>query len=191
MQLILASANEGKVKEIQSILSDRFKLKSLKELGITDEIPETGNTFHQNAFQKAKYAYDQCKCDVLADDSGLEVMALNGQPGVYSARYAGLPKNDEKNIQLLLEQLKGITNRQARFVCVICFIHNGKEYFFEGEIKGTIAEYPIGNKGFGYDPVFIPDGYMQTFAELNPDEKNKISHRYKALEKLKSFLKDI
>ncbi|GIV29346.1 MAG: non-canonical purine NTP pyrophosphatase [Bacteroidia bacterium] len=191
MELVLASANEGKVKEIQTILGSKFKLKSLKEIGITDDIPETGNTFHQNALQKAKYVYHKCKCTVLADDSGLEVAVLNGKPGVYSARYAGLPKNDEKNIQLLLEQLKGTLNRQARFVCVLCLIHNDKEYFFEGEIKGTIAEYPKGNNGFGYDPVFIPDGYTQTFAELNVEEKNKISHRYKALEKLQSFLKTI
>lgn len=191
MELVFASANPGKIKEIHQLLGNSYIIKGLKDVGITEEIPETGNTFYENAFQKANYVYQKFKCNVFADDSGLEVAALNNRPGVYSAIYAGLPKSDKKNIELLLQQLQGIKNRKARFITVICLIVNDQTHYFEGTIEGTIAEKPFGNNGFGYDPVFIPDGYNQTFAELSDIEKNKISHRFRALEKMKIYLESI
>jgi len=187
-ELIFASTNTGKIKEIHQILGNNFVIKGLKDVGITEEIPETGNTFYENAFLKANYVFQKTGKNTFADDSGLCIDALSGQPGVHSAYYAGLPKNDERNIQKVLSQLKNIENRQAKFVCVICLIYNGKINYFEGELKGKIALRPSGINGFGYDPIFIPEGYNNTLAELPSDIKNSISHRYKALEKMKIFL---
>lgn len=188
MELVFASANKGKIKEIHQIIGNNFVIKGLADVGINEEIPETGNTFYENAFQKANYVYQKIKCNVFADDSGLEVDALNGEPGVNSAVYAGLPRSDEKNISLLLEKLKNTNNRKARFVCVICLIYEGQVHYFTGEVNGRISFQPAGKNGFGYDPVFIPDGFDKTFAELSAEEKNLISHRNKALQQLKLFL---
>lgn len=189
MELVFASANNGKIKEVQQILGEQFWIKSLKDVGIVEEIPETGNTFYENALIKAKYVYQKIKCPVFSDDSGLEVTALNHEPGVNSAIYAGLPRSDEKNIKLLLDKMKGIKNRKAQFKSVLCLIFNGQVYYFEGEVTGEIASEIRGRNGFGYDPIFIPDGYNQTFAELSVDVKNRISHRNRALQNMKDFLK--
>lgn len=188
LELVFASANQGKIKEIHQILGKNFVIKGLRDIGIVEEIPETGQTFFENAFQKANYVYQKCGCNVFADDSGLVVNALNGEPGVHSAIYAGHPKNDLKNIQLLLQKMQGISDRSACFISVICLIFQGKEYYFEGRVSGKIIDEMRGNNGFGYDPVFIPDGYNITFAEMDNNLKNQISHRNKALEKMKEFL---
>ncbi len=176
------------------MLPNGFQLQSLKELGVFEDIPETGTTIKENAGIKAQAVWDllnqkESELIVFADDSGLEVKALNGEPGVRSARYAGETKNDQNNNSKLLHALKNITKREARFVTVIALVLKHKLYFFEGEIKGTIAYEPRGNSGFGYDPLFIPQGYRSTFAELGEELKNKISHRANAIEKLLDFLK--
>lgn len=188
MTIVFASVNEGKIKEIHQILGDDLIIKGLKDLAINEELPETGNSFQENARQKARYVFEKTKQTVFADDSGLCIDALNGAPGVHSAYYAGLPRNDEKNIQRVLQQLKNQPHRTAYFISVICLIWNGTEYFFEGKVHGHIAEEPRGNNGFGYDPIFIPKGYTQTFAELSASVKNSLSHRYQALRQLKHFL---
>lgn len=188
MELIFASANNGKIKEVAEILEREITLKGLRDVGISEEIPETGNTFHQNAFLKANYVYQKTKSNCFADDSGLEVEALHNEPGVNSAYYAGLPRNDDNNIQLVLKKLSHQSNRKARFVCVICLIMNGTTQYFEGIVNGQISLQPRGHNGFGYDPIFIPDGYTQTFGELSHSIKNTLSHRYLALQKMKAFL---
>lgn len=158
------------------------------DLGITEEIPETGKSFHENSLQKAMYLFERSGNDCFADDSGLEVLSLDGAPGIFSARYAGEQKSNEANIQLLLKNLIDMEDRSARFVTVIAFIRAGKHHFFEGEIRGKIIHEKRGEKGFGYDPVFIPDGYDRTFAEMSAIEKNAISHRKIALAKFAEFL---
>jgi XTP/dITP diphosphohydrolase len=193
MELLFASANQNKIREITQILTGRYKLFGLTDLGITEEIPEPGNTIKENAYLKAKYVSEKLKnkqrqIAVFADDSGLEVEALQNAPGVYSARYAGIPKNDENNNKKLLAELNTITNRKARFVTVITLMMNDEVHYFEGEIKGTIAFEPRGSSGFGYDPLFIPQGYRSTFAELSAEVKNTISHRAMAVKKLTDFL---
>ncbi len=188
MELVFATANQNKVAEVQKLVGQKFKLLSLKDINCNEEIPETANTFKDNALQKAKFIYDKFKLNCFADDSGLEVEALNGAPGVYSARFAGEPKNDSNNTKKLLNELQGKTNRKACFKTVIALIIDGKEEFFGGKIDGQITQDPIGNDGFGYDPVFIPDGYQKTFAQMSLDEKNSISHRAIAFQKLVYFL---
>ncbi|PBQ31943.1 non-canonical purine NTP pyrophosphatase, RdgB/HAM1 family [Sphingobacteriaceae bacterium] len=193
MNLLFASANKNKIKEITPLLSDRYKLSGLEEAGILEEIPEPGTTIKENSFLKAKYVIDRLKSEgkeaaVFADDSGLEVEALNNAPGVYSARYAGVPKNDEANNKKLLQELSSKESRRARFVTVITLLKNGQEHFFAGEVKGTIAMSPRGHNGFGYDPLFIPDGFDKTFAEFSAEEKNQISHRALAVKKLIEYL---
>ncbi len=188
MELVFASSNRNKVAEIQKLIGNKVKLLSLKDINCTEEIQETGKTFNENALIKARYISEKYKCNCFGDDSGLEVEILDNAPGVYSARYAGEPKNDENNIQKLLNELGARTNRTARFKTVIALVIDGKEHFFEGEIKGQITLQPIGNGGFGYDPVFIPEGYDQTFAQMSLDEKNRISHRAIATQKLVDFL---
>lgn len=191
MKFVFASSNKNKIQEIKSILPTSIELCGLEETGITEEIPETGNTIKENSFLKAKFVIDFLKdpnVSVFADDSGLEVESLNGAPGVYSARYAGQPKNDEANNKKLLEELRNIPNRKARFVTIITLIMNNEVHYFEGEINGTIAFEPRGDSGFGYDPLFIPRGYRSTFAELGPEIKNTISHRAIAVKKLEEFL---
>ncbi|MDI1354140.1 MAG: RdgB/HAM1 family non-canonical purine NTP pyrophosphatase [bacterium] len=193
MKILFASSNKNKIREINSLLAGRHTVLGLEEAGITVEIPETGSTLHENSFLKAKFVLEhfgeKSFADaVFADDSGLEVEALNGAPGVFSARYAGIPKNDVSNNIKLLEELKWTTNRKARFVTVITLIINGEVHYFEGEIKGTIAQEPRGKNGFGYDPLFIPRGYRSTFAELSAETKNAISHRAIAVNKMVKFL---
>ena len=187
-QLIFATHNAHKADEVKAIVGNLFEVKNLSDINFFDEIPETGNTFKENAFQKVKYLHDKLNCNCFADDSGLSVDALNGEPGIFSARYAGEPSNSQRNTEKLLDALKNISNRKAQFTCVIAVILDGQPHFFEGVIHGTITETPYGEGGFGYDPVFIPDGYDKTFAELPADIKNKISHRAIALEKFKQFL---
>ena len=187
-QLIFATHNAHKADEVKAIVGNLFEVKNLSDINFFDEIPETGNTFKENAFQKVKYLHDKLNCNCFADDSGLSVDALNGAPGILSARYAGEPSNSQRNTEKLLNTLKNISNRKAQFTCVIAVILDGQPHFFEGVIHGTITETPYGEGGFGYDPVFIPDGYDKTFAELPADIKNKISHRAIALEKFKQFL---
>ncbi len=189
MELVFVSGNNNKVKEISNKLPDFFSLKGLKDLNVFDEIPETSDTFKGNAQQKADYIFEKFGLNCFADDSGLEVDALNGAPGVYSARYAGNQKDDNANNLLLISKLKNETNRSARFKTVICLILEGKHYFFEGTIEGQIILEARGGDGFGYDPLFVPNGSNKTFAELTLEVKNQISHRAKAVEKMVSFLK--
>ena len=188
MELIFASNNPHKVKEIQAIIGSGFELKSLNDIGCFDEIPETGDTFAANAGQKSRYVFDHYRLDCFGDDSGLEIDALNGEPGVYSARYSG-SRDFEKNMQLVLDKLGGRPERRARFRTVISLILKGKEYLFEGSVEGIITRERSGNLGFGYDPIFQPDGYDITFAEMDIVEKNRISHRAKAMQNLLSFLR--
>ena len=174
--------------EVKAIINDTFKIKNLSEINFFEDIPETGNTFQDNALQKAKYLHDKIKCNCFADDSGLSVDALHGEPGVLSARYAGEPSNSQRNTEKLLKALENKTNRKAQFITVIAVILDEQIHFFEGSIQGTITKAPQGEGGFGYDPVFIPDGYDKTFAELPSEVKNKISHRAVAMQKFKDFL---
>jgi XTP/dITP diphosphohydrolase len=188
MELVFATSNQNKVKEVQKLVGQKFKLLSLNDINCTEEIPETADTFKGNALQKAKFIYGKYKLNCFADDSGLEVDILNGAPGVYSARFAGEPKNDSNNTKKLLNELQGKTNRKACFKTAIALIVDGKEEFFEGKIEGQITQDPIGKDGFGYDPVFMPNGYQKTFAQMSLDEKNIISHRAIAIQKLVQFL---
>lgn len=188
MELVFASANEHKVNEIRAIAGDAILLKSLNDIGCFDEIPETGSTFEENAGQKSRYIFERYHCNCFADDSGLEIDALNGEPGVHSAHYSG-SRDFEQNMQLVLNRMKGQNNRTARFRTVISLILNGEEHLFEGSIEGKIALQRSGSKGFGYDPIFHPDGYEISFAEMDAAEKNMISHRAIAVAKLISFLK--
>jgi len=175
--------------EIRKLLGDEFTILSLEDIGIFQEIPETQNTLEGNSLQKARYVFDTCNLNCIADDTGLEVDALNGAPGVFSARYAGLPADSDKNIQLLLENLKWEENRKARFRTVITFLSHKKEIQFEGIVEGKITLFSRGSEGFGYDPVFEPDGFDKTFAEMPMAAKNQLSHRARAIEKLISFLR--
>ncbi|MEO8147059.1 MAG: non-canonical purine NTP diphosphatase [Bacteroidia bacterium] len=188
MKLIFASNNKKKLEEIKVLLPLSVELLSLADVNITEDIPETGDTFKANALIKAKYVLSKTGINCFADDSGLEVEALDMRPGVYSARYAGEPKNDEANIDLLLKELKGKENRKAQFHTVIALLINGGTYFFEGIVRGAITAERMGNNGFGYDPVFIADGDSKTFAELSLDDKNKISHRSIAVKQLVAFM---
>lgn len=190
MELVFASSNQNKVAEIQKLVGNKFKLLSLKDINCTEEIAETGKTFRENALIKARYVFEKYGYNCFGDDSGLEVEALNNAPGVYSARYAGEPKNDANNTKKLLSELGSNTNRKACFKTVIALVIDGKEEFFEGEIKGQITFQPIGNGGFGYDPVFVPEGHARTFAEMSLDEKNRISHRAIATQKLVEYLRN-
>jgi len=191
MELVFVSGNNNKVKEIRKKLPLIYELKGLKDLNFTEDIPETSNTFEGNAKQKASYIYSKFNVNCFADDSGLEVDYLNGAPGVYSARFAGEEKDDAKNNSLLLEKLNGISNRKARFKTVICLILEGKEYFYEGFVEGVITDNYKGDGGFGYDPIFIPNGYDRTFAEMTLEEKNQLSHRAIAVQKMIDFLNEL
>ena len=196
MQIVFASANKNKIQEISALIPSTYKLVSLEDIGITEDIPETGLTIKDNSEIKARYVAEvlitkKLPWAVIADDSGLEVEALNGEPGVYSARYAGMQKNDTANNKKLLDELANFTNRKAIFVTTITLILNNQIFFFNGAIIGTIALAPKGIKGFGYDPLFIPQGYQSTFAELEKDVKNKISHRAIALNKVIQYLNNI
>ena len=196
MHIVFASANKSKIQEISALIPSTYKLVSLEDIGITEDIPETGLTIKDNSEIKARYVAEvlikkKLPWAVIADDSGLEVEALNGEPGVYSARYAGMQKNDTANNKKLLDELANFTNRKAIFVTTITLILNNQIFFLNGQINGTIALEPKGTKGFGYDPLFIPQGYQSTFAELEKDVKNKISHRAIALKKVIQYLNNI
>lgn len=187
-QLVFATNNAHKLEEVAAKIEGQINLLSLNDIGCTDDIAETGTTFRENAAIKSHFIYNKYKLDCFGDDSGLEIDALNGEPGVYSARYAGEHGNHDVNINKVLSELQNITDRKARFRTVISLIWNGDEHFFEGTIEGTIRQERSGFEGFGYDPIFQPDGYNVTFAEMRLDEKNKISHRAIAMEKLVDFL---
>tara|TARA_B100001093_G_scaffold86350_1_gene78150 strand:- start:5801 stop:6379 length:579 start_codon:yes stop_codon:yes gene_type:complete len=188
INLIFATSNQNKVLEIQKILPKKLNIKSLKDLNYFEDIPENETTIEGNAIFKAKYIYEKFNINVFADDTGLEVEALNGEPGVHSARYAGTTRNSEKNIKKLLKNLKNIKNRNARFKTVIALIIDNKLHIFSGIVEGYILESPKGNNGFGYDPIFCPNGFNKSFAELTLKEKNLISHRSFAMKKLIDFI---
>ena len=193
--LVFASNNAHKLEEIRAILGDKYEVKSLKDIGCEVDIPETGSTFRENALQKATYVKEHFGFDCFADDSGLQVEALGGEPGVYSARYAvknGVQvegNKDEANMNVLLEKLANEENRKACFRTSIALIFEGETHFFDGTVEGRIIREKRGNGGFGYDPIFIPDGYDKTFAELGNEVKNGISHRARAVAKLADFLR--
>ena len=187
-KIVFATNNQHKLDEIRKITEGKIEILSLNDIGSNDEIEETGNTLEENALIKARFIKNKYGYDCFAEDTGLEVEALGNAPGVYSARYAGDACRDEDNIKKLLDNLKGIANRKARFRTVIALLMNNEEYFFEGEIKGYIIDEKRGSAGFGYDPIFVPEGYDQTFAELGEEIKNRISHRSIATQKLVDFL---
>ena len=188
IDLLFATSNKNKVLEIKKVLPKEFNIKSLDDIGFCEEIPENENTIEGNAIFKANYMYKKYNLNVFADDTGLEVDSLNGKPGVHSARYAGISKNSTENINKLLKKLKNKKNRKARFKTVIALILNSKIHTFEGVVEGIITKKPKGENGFGYDPVFIPRGYTKTFGELSIEEKNSISHRSLAMNKLIDFI---
>lgn len=188
IELVFATNNKNKLFEAEAILPESFLLLNLDDAGCAGDIPETEDTLAGNALLKARYVLENSSFSCFADDTGLEVDALNGAPGVYSARYAGPEAKSDANIDKLLKELEGEKNRSARFKTVIALILNGEEFLFEGSVEGKISEIRQGDYGFGYDPVFIPEGYTQSFAEMGSKEKNAISHRGRALEKMRQFL---
>lgn len=189
MQLVFASNNKNKILEIQSMLPESIQIISLEDIGCFEEIPETANTIEGNAVLKANYVTQNYGYNCFADDTGLEVEALNGEPGVYSARYAGEHKNDYDNMNKLLSNLEEKPNRKAQFKTVICLNIDGNQHLFTGIASGEIIKEKIGNQGFGYDPIFQPEGYQHTFAQISLEEKAIISHRGKATRLLIDFLK--
>jgi XTP/dITP diphosphohydrolase len=188
MTLVFASNNDHKIKEINSLLGDSFKLLGLRDININEEIPEEEPHLEGNALAKARFVHNLTSLDVFADDTGLEIESLHGLPGVHSARFAGESKDSSANIEKVLSMLSDTEKRQARFRTVIALIINKKEYLFEGIVNGTIAYSKRGREGFGYDPVFVPEGKTRTFAEMDLAEKNTVSHRARAFEKLREFL---
>ncbi|MBD3636832.1 MAG: non-canonical purine NTP diphosphatase [Crocinitomicaceae bacterium] len=191
MKLIFATQNQHKAKEIQQMMPVGIEIKTLRDIGCHEDIPETADTLEGNAAMKAQYVVDHYKVNCFADDTGLEIDSLNGEPGVYSARYAGEEKNAENNMDLVLKKLNGVQNRKARFRTVISLMLDGEEHQFEGIVNGTIRQERSGTEGFGYDPIFQPDGYTQTFSEMSMEEKNKISHRGRAIQKLVKYLSSL
>ncbi|MDO4879980.1 MAG: non-canonical purine NTP diphosphatase [Capnocytophaga sp.] len=189
MKLVFATNNKNKLKEVQQMLPSSIELITLEEIGCLEEIPETANTIEENAIQKAKYIKENYNYNVFADDTGLEVKTLNNAPGVYSARYAGEQKNSDDNINLLLKNLENNKERSAQFKTIFALCIGEETFTFEGIVKGTITNERFGEKGFGYDPIFMPEGYDQTFAQMPAELKNKISHRAIAVKKLVDFLK--
>lgn len=188
IRLVLATNNRHKINEIRKILPESYELMTLMEAGVQEDLPETSSTIEGNAVQKAIRVWELTGCECIADDSGLEVDALDGRPGVHSAYFAGEPRNDHRNLVFLLDQMEGVTNRSARFKTVIALVRAGEPFLFEGVVEGTLTNAARGTGGFGYDPVFVPVGFDKTFAELGEDVKNKISHRAQALKKLINFL---
>lgn len=188
-ELVFATNNKHKTEEVGKLLLNEYKVLNLSDIGCTVDIPETGDTFEENAFLKSSYVVENYQLDCFADDSGLEIEALNNEPGIYSARYSG-QKDDQVNLKLVLQKMEGLSNRKARFKTVISLIQEKKNYFFEGVINGYIRENPIGDQGFGYDPIFVPEGYEQSFAQMSMEQKNQISHRAIAMRKLIAFLKE-
>ena len=191
MKLVFATNNRHKLDEVRAIVGDRVEVLSLNDIGCHDDIPETADTLQGNALIKARYIHEKFGVDCFADDTGLEVEALDGAPGVYSARYAGEECDSEANMQKLLQNLTGKSNRNAQFRTVIALIIKGEEKLFNGIVKGTITEEKRGDSGFGYDPVFVPEGFSESFAQMSGDMKNSISHRYRATRELSNYLKEI
>ena len=189
MKILFATANRNKAIEIQKIVPDGFEILSLKDINCSEEIPETSSTIEGNALQKTNYIVDKFNLNCFSDDTGLEIEALGGEPGVYSARYAGVEKDSEKNMDLVLENMKNCQNRRARFKTVIALYINGETHFFEGIVNGLIRYERSGDDGFGYDPIFEPENSGKTFGEMTIEEKNKISHRGRAFQKMIEFLK--
>lgn len=187
--IVFATSNQHKVSEVNQLLEGHFEIKSLSDIGITEEIPETSPTIAGNALQKARYVYEKYSVNCFAEDTGLEVEALNGEPGVYSARYAGPERNSQANMALVLNKLDGQENRSARFLTVVALIIDGEEFLFEGIAEGSMLTEKKGDKGFGYDPIFQPAGYEKSFAQMDATAKNEISHRGKAIRKLIEFLR--
>jgi len=190
-KFVFATNNAHKLKEVKDIVKNKIELLSLNDINCHTDIPETADTLEGNALIKAKFVYDNYSMDCFGDDTGLEVEALNGEPGVYSARYAGDGHDSEANIKKLLSNLEGIENRKAQFRTIFTLIIDGKDHYFEGIIKGEIVKVRKGTGGFGYDSIFVPKGYSQTFAEMSSELKNKISHRAIATQKLCKFLQSI
>lgn len=188
MKILFATNNAHKLAEVRAVLGDDFTLVTPRDCGVTEEVPETQPTLEGNAAQKARYLYERTGCDCFADDTGLEVEALGGAPGVHSARYATDGHDFAANNRLLLRNLEGTANRRARFRTVICLILGGEEHFFEGIVEGRIAEHESGTEGFGYDPLFVPDGSDRSFARMNAEEKNALSHRGRAVRQLADYL---
>ncbi len=191
MKLLFATANQNKAKEIAALLPASYELLTLRDIDLKEDIPETQNTLEGNAKQKSEYVLNNFQLDCFADDTGLEIPALNNEPGVLSARYAGEQRDSEANMQLVLERLKGKEDRSARFRTVISLELKGKQYLFEGIVNGTIREGKSGDGGFGYDPIFEPENCGRTFGEMTMDEKNQYSHRARAFEKMINFLSEI
>ena len=190
MKLVFATNNRHKLDEVRAIVGDRVEVLSLKDIDCYDDIPETADTLQGNALIKARYIYEKYGVDCFADDTGLEVEALDGAPGVYSARYAGEECDSEANMQKLLQNLTGETNRNAQFRTVIALIVKGEEMLFNGIVKGTIATEKNGDSGFGYDPIFIPEGHCESFAQMSSEMKNSMSHRFRATQQLGDYLKE-
>lgn len=190
MKLVFATNNRHKLQEVKAIVGDRVEILSLSDIGCCDDIPETADTLQGNALIKARYISEKYGVNCFADDTGLEVDALDGAPGVYSARYAGEECNSEANMQKLLQNLTGKSERSAQFRTVIALIINGDEKLFNGVVKGRISTEKLGDSGFGYDPIFIPEGFSESFAQMSAEQKNSISHRFRATEKLSNYLKE-
>lgn len=190
-KIVFATHNVHKLREVSALLKENFEVVGLTDIGCMEDIPETADTFAGNARIKSEHVYKNYGLSCFSDDSGLEVEALNGAPGVYSARYAGEAHNDTANNEKLLQELKGVENRKARFRTVVSLIVEGNETTFEGFVEGTILETPRGQHGFGYDPLFQPMGYSQSFAELGDEVKNTISHRARAIQKLVAYLQNL
>ena len=191
MKIVFATNNPNKLKEIQSLIPKEIEIISLKEIGCNEDIPETGDTLEANAFQKAHYIKDNFNYDCFADDTGLEIDELNGDPGVYSARYAGPERNASANMNKILNKLKGKKNRKAQFRTAIALILKGEEHLFEGKVEGYISKDKQGNEGFGYDPIFIPENNIRSFAQMSMQEKGAISHRGRAVKKLVTYLNNL
>ena len=191
MKIVFATNNPNKLKEIQSLIPKEIEIISLNEIGCNEDIPETGDTLEANAFQKAHYIKDNFNFDCFADDTGLEIDELNGDPGVYSARYAGPERNANANMNKVLNELKGKKNRKAQFRTAIALILKGEEHLFEGKVEGYISKDKQGNEGFGYDPIFIPENNIRSFAQMSMQEKGAISHRGRAVKKLVAYLKNL
>ncbi len=187
-KIIFSTNNRYKLEEVRQILKKKYEVLGLQDIGFDGDIPETGKTLEENALIKSRFVNEHFKVDCFSDDTGLEIDALGGRPGVYSARYAGEEGIAERNIEKVLAELEGVESRAARFKTIISLIINKEEYFFEGIVEGRIITERKGREGFGYDPIFVPDGYNQTFAEMAVDQKNEISHRGKAVDKLAKFL---
>lgn len=190
IELVFCSANQHKADEMRSLLPDWIRLETMRDIGLITDIPETGDSFADNALIKSRFVYEKTNRVVFSDDSGLEVDCLNGSPGIHTARYAGKGATSAQNVSKLLTEMTGCENRRARFVCCLSLIIGGKEFVFQDVVNGGIALTPSGGAGFGYDPVFIPDGYNHTFAELSSDLKNQISHRAKAVHQMVQFLEE-